>query len=48
MQATIVILMALSGLGCHHKSCDVTCVPSYCVTGERYATECSTVVELFC
>ena len=23
MQGTIVVLMALSGLGCHHKHCDV-------------------------
>ena len=29
MQGTIVMLMALSGLGCHHKSCDVVYVPSY-------------------
>ena len=48
MQATIAMLMALSGLGCHHKSCDVTCVPSYCGTGTRYATEYSTVVEPSC
>jgi hypothetical protein len=27
MQGTIAVLMALSGLGCHHKSCDVA-VPS--------------------
>ena len=33
MQGTIVMLMALSGLGCHHKSCDVVYVPSYHGTG---------------
>ena len=33
MQGTIVMLMALSGLGCHHKSCDVAYVPSYYGTG---------------
>ena len=26
MQGTIVMLMALSGLGCHHKECDVAYV----------------------
>ena len=36
MQGTIVMLMALSGLGCHHKSCDVTYVPSYYGTGACY------------
>ena len=48
MQAAIVMMMALTGLGCHHKSCDVTCVPSYCVTDVRYATEYSTAVEPSC
>src|SRR5208283_3192838 len=36
MQGTIVMLMALSGLGCHHKSCDVAYVPSYYGTGACY------------
>jgi hypothetical protein len=36
MQGTIVMLMALSGLGCHHKSCDVAYVPSYYGTGGCY------------
>src|SRR5271166_5429028 len=36
MQGTIVMLMALSGLGCHHKACDVTYVPSYYGTGACY------------
>src|SRR5208282_4090835 len=36
MQGTIVMLMALSGLGCHHKSCDVAYVPSYYDTGACY------------
>ena len=38
MQGTIVMLMALSGLGCHHKSCDVTYVPSYHGTGAYSST----------
>jgi hypothetical protein len=38
MQGTIVMLMALSGLGCHHKSCDVTYVPSYYGTGACSST----------
>ena len=25
MQGTIVMWIALSGLGCHHKSCDAAC-----------------------
>lgn len=35
MQGTIVMLVALSGLGCHHKACDVTFAPSgyYCMGG---------------
>ena len=36
MQGTIVMLMALSGLGCHHKSCDVAYVPPYYGTGACY------------
>ena len=32
------MLMALSGLGCHHKSCDVTYVPSYYSTGACSST----------
>jgi hypothetical protein len=53
MQATFVMLLALSGLGCHHKSCDVNCastycVPSYCDTSPRYAIEYETVVEPSC
>ena len=27
MQGTMVVLMALSGLGCHHKACDTGCAP---------------------
>ena len=27
MQGTVVMLMALSGLGCHNKSCDVVYAP---------------------
>ncbi|MGZ3472091.1 MAG: hypothetical protein ACXWO1_20595, partial [Isosphaeraceae bacterium] len=36
MQGTIVMLMALSGLGCHHKSCDVAYAPS-CYSGSCYS-----------
>ena len=28
MQGTMVVLMALSGLGCHHKHCDVVHAPA--------------------
>src|SRR5215211_6792178 len=28
MQGTMVVLMALSGLGCHHRNCDVAYVPA--------------------
>ena len=38
MQGTVVMLMALSGLGCHHKSCDVVYVPSYHGTGACSST----------
>ena len=39
MQGTVVMLMALSGLGCHNKSCDVVYAPpSYsCFSGGCYA-----------
>ena len=51
MQGTIVMLMALSGLGCHHKACDTAYAPS-CYSGGCYggcyATEYSTVVEPSC
>lgn len=30
MQGTVVMLMALSGLGCHHKACDTVYAPSAC------------------
>ena len=53
MQGTIVMLMALSGLGCHHKSCDVAYAPSYYDTGACYSGSCygggyATVVEPSC
>ena len=32
MQGTLVVLMALSGLGCHHKACCQPAVPA-CTTG---------------
>ena len=39
MQGTVVMLMALSGLGCHNKSCDVVYAPpTYsCFSGGCYA-----------
>ena len=39
MQGTVVMLMALSGLGCHNKSCDVVYAPpAYsCFSGGCYA-----------
>ncbi len=48
MQVTMVMLMVLSGLGCHHKPSDATCVPAYCGTRSLYATEYATVVEPSC
>jgi len=52
MQVTFVMLMALSGLGCHHKSCDADCVPPCYGTGAcesaRYAIEYATMVEPSC
>ncbi|HKM55270.1 MAG TPA: hypothetical protein VJY33_17830, partial [Isosphaeraceae bacterium] len=52
MQGTIVMLMALSGLGCHHKSCDVAFAPSYYGSGGCYGGcyggDYSTVVEPSC
>jgi len=52
MQASIVMLIALSGLGCHHKSCDVGCYsasfgPVACESS-RYAIEYATMVEPSC
>ncbi len=39
MQGTVVMLIALSGLGCHHKSCDVAYAPPSfsCFGGGCYA-----------
>jgi hypothetical protein len=52
MQGTIVMLMALSGLGCHHKSCEVAFAPSYFTSGACYSgcygDGFSTVVEPSC
>ena len=46
MQTTIVMLLALSGLGCHHKPCDSACFPPPpCATDLRYAVDYETVVE---
>ncbi len=52
MQATLVFLVALSGLGCHHKSCNTACAPKFdcssaCNRG-GFATEYSTLVEPSC
>src|SRR5271157_4032255 len=50
MQGTIVMLMALSGLGCHHKSCDVAYVPSYydsCYSGRRHGCLLSGLFHCF-
>ncbi len=48
MQATIVMMMALSGLGCHHKSCEVATAPSCCCVEVGFGTEYSTAVEPSC
>jgi hypothetical protein len=48
MQAAIVMVVALSGLGCHHKSCEMpaACAPTFpCVDQARYAIDYSTIVE---
>lgn len=46
MQATVVMLIALSGLGCHHKSCHSVCFPpASCAADVRYAVVYETVVE---
>ncbi len=46
MQAAIVIMVALSGLGCHHKSCHARCGPTFpCTPQVRYAIEYATLVE---
>lgn len=51
MQGTIVMLMALSGLGCHHKACDVAYAPS-CYSdggfGQYYSSGYAAVVEPSC
>src|SRR5262249_26772519 len=51
MQGTMVMLMALSGLGCHHKACDTAYVSS-CYSGGCYggcyASGYSTIVEPAC
>jgi hypothetical protein len=47
MQSTIVILLALSGPGCHHKLCS-TPFEDCCATAELYAIDYETVVEPSC
>ena len=44
MQTTIVMLIALSGLGCHHKPCHSVCFPP-CTPYQLHATEYATLVE---
>jgi hypothetical protein len=40
------MLVALNGLGCHHKPCDSPCAPVFpCVDRSLYAIEYSTFVE---
>lgn len=39
MQGTVVMLMALSGLGCHHKACDTVYAPSACYSS-CYSSGC--------
>ncbi len=48
MQATIVMLIALGGLGCHHRSCAVASVAPCCSTAAHFATVYTTVVEPSC
>ncbi len=48
MQATIVMLMALSGLGSHHKECQPRCAPHFCGQSPLAATDYCTVIEPSC
>ncbi len=48
MQTAIVMLIALSGLGCHHKPCAGASVPSYCEPRALYAIDYATLVEPSC
>jgi hypothetical protein len=45
MQATIVMLIALSGLGCHHKNCEPRCVPHFCGQSPLAAIRYCTAIE---
>jgi hypothetical protein len=52
MQGTIVLLIALGGIGCHHKTCNPACAPKFdcssaCNRG-GFAIEYSTFVEPSC
>ncbi len=52
MQATVVMLIALSGLGCHHKCCEANqVVPQVCpavCTQRLFAVDYMTMVEPSC
>lgn len=48
MQATIVMLIALGGLGSHHKSCEPRCEPTFCGQSPLAAIEYSTLIEPSC
>ncbi len=48
MQATIVMLIALGGLGSHHKSCEPRCAPCFCGTSPLAAIEYATIIEPSC
>jgi hypothetical protein len=48
MQATIVMLIALSGLGVHHKDCEPRCAPHFCGQSPLAAIEYCTVIEPSC
>jgi hypothetical protein len=45
MQATIVMLIALGGLGSHHKDCEPRCVPHFCGQSPLAAIQYCTVIE---
>ncbi len=52
MQVTTIMLIALSGLGCHHKICGANQAPANCFTAacwdSRFAIEYATIVEPSC
>jgi len=48
MQATIVMLIALSALGSHHKGCEPRCGPHFCGQSPLAAVGYCTVIEPSC